>query len=52
MSAPQLQWIKVGQVGDLTDGRVKSVDLARLLWTVQKDPVDCLSKSSGLMLPI
>jgi hypothetical protein len=28
------------------------IDLARLLWTVQKDPVDCLSKSSGLILPI
>ncbi len=26
--------------------------LARFQWTVQKDPVDCASKSSGLMLPI
>lgn len=26
-------------------------DLARVLWTVQKDPVDCLSKSSGLIRP-
>jgi len=37
---------------DRKDGSFDQTDLARLLWTVQKDPVDCLSKSSGLMLPI
>ena len=30
---------------------VHSFDLTQFQWTVQKDPVDCSSKSSGLMLP-
>ena len=33
----------------LGDDHYGNNDLARLWWTIQKDPVDCLSKSFGLM---
>ena len=28
------------------------IGLSPIQWTVQKDPSDCLSKSTGLMLPV